>query len=362
MLGAGIIGLSVTQALLAAGHDVEVVDPAPGQGASFAAAGMLTPASEVWHDEPALLAHHRTSLGLWPELADRLGVSLERHGTLLVGCDGGDLQQVERHAELLRALGEQPQMLTRAELRRVEPEVGARVIGALALLAEPSVDPRAVVAALRRRIAVQARPSREAAEVTVIATGAELPPPWRQLVRRVRGEILRLRLDGGPRHTLRGWVRGEPVYVVPRADGEIVVGATSEEHDTPAEVSAGGVLRLLHAARELAPALDRAVFVEATARDRPAAVDNLPLVGPAPWAADSAEHGRVVLAAGLHRHGVLLAPLVARLVAAHLANGHVEPLFDPRRPAVAALALPGADAEAIPNQRPTTPHHAPGAR
>lgn len=341
VLGAGIIGLSVADALGAAGHDVEVVDRSPGQGASFAAAGMLTPAGEVWHDAPALLGQHRASLRLWPEFAARLGVRIEGNGTLLVGCDAGDVQQVERHAELLRALGEQARLLTRAELRRLEPEVGPRVNGALALLGEPAVNPRAVLAALRARIPVRAEPSTMAPEVTVVATGAVLPAPWQGLLRRVRGEILRLRLDDGPRHTLRGWVRGEPVYVVPRADGEVVVGATSEEHDVPAEVSAGGVLRLLQAARELAPALDRAVFVEATARDRPAAADNLPLVGPPPWPDPDAQQGQVVLAAGLHRHGVLLAPLVARLVTEHLATGWVEPLFDPRRPAVAGLAPGG---------------------
>ncbi|MFS3128034.1 FAD-dependent oxidoreductase [Nocardioides sp. Bht2] len=337
VLGAGIVGLSVAEALLAEGHRVEVVDPAPGSGASFAAAGMLTPAGEVWHDEPELLAQGRASLALWPELAARLGVRLDRHGTLVVGCDAGDVQQVERHASLLSELGEVPQLLTRAELRRLEAEVGPRVSAALWLPDEPAVDPRAVVAALRRRIPVAATPSGGAPEVTVIATGAQLPEPWRGLVRPVRGEILRLRLGSPPGHTLRGWVRGEPVYVVPRPDGDVVVGATSEEHDAPAEVSAGGVLRLLQGARELVPALDRAVFLEAAARDRPAAVDNLPLVGPPPWAGGR-EYGQVVLAAGLHRHGVLLAPLVARLVAQHLATGRVEELFDPRRAVVARSA------------------------
>jgi len=162
----------------------------------------------------------------------------------------------------------------------------------------------------------------------VLATGASLPPPYRRLVRGVRGEILRLRVgqEDLPAHTIRAWIHGEQVYVVPRADGEVVVGATQEEHDQPPVVTAGGVWRLLDTARRVLPALDRAELLETTARDRPATVDNLPLVGP------TGEPG-VLLAAGHFRHGVLLAPLTARLIADHLETGHVEPAVDPRRSA-----------------------------
>jgi glycine oxidase len=135
---------------------------------------------------------------------------------------------------------------------------------------------------------------------------------------------LRVAAPDLPHHTLRGWVGGEPVYIVPRAGGELVVGATQEEHDEAPVVTAGGVWRLLDSARRLLPGLDRAELVEATARDRPGTRDNLPLVGP------THEPG-VVLAAGHFRHGVLLAPLTAQLVADHLESGRVEPALDPRR-------------------------------
>ena len=75
---------------------------------------------------------------------------------------------------------------------------------------------------------------------------------------------------------MRGWVAGEHVYVVPRERGEVVVGATWEEHDDPPVVTAGGVRRLLAAARVLLPALDRAELVEALARDRPATPTTCP--------------------------------------------------------------------------------------
>ncbi len=322
VLGAGIIGLAVADELIRRGHAVTVVDPQPARGASYAAAGMLSPAAEVWHGEEEILRLGTASLALWPALADRLGVELRTSPTLLVGYDAGDLQQVERQASLVGGLGGRSTLLDRAAVRACEP-VLARVAGAASLAGEMSVDPRAVCAALLGRIPVVPQDP-GGAEVVVIATGARLPDPWTGLVRGVRGEILRVRSDDPPTHTVRGWVGGEPIYLVPRGNGEVVVGATSEEHVAPPVVTAGGLHRLLTAARTLWPGLDRAELVESTARDRPATADGRPLIGP------SGVDG-VLLAAGHHRHGVLLAPLTARLVAEHLDGAPVDPSVDPRR-------------------------------
>jgi glycine oxidase len=322
VLGAGIIGLAVAEELTRRGHRVVVVDPSPGQGASYAAAGMLSPSAEVWHGEDDVLRLGLASLALWPEYAARLGVVLRAAGTLLVGSDAGDLQQVQRQVALLARHGRPAEAMDRRRLAALEAGLG-RVAGGALLPDDLSVDPRAVVGALLARVQVLPSDPGGACDATVLATGSLLPAPYSSLVRGVRGEILRVRADDSPARTVRGWVRGEPVYLVPRASGEVVVGATSEEHDAPPLVTAGGVLRLLAAARELWPALDRAELVEATARDRPGTPDNLPLVGPV---ADG-----VVLAAGHYRHGVLLAPLTARLVADHLETGAVDPALDPRR-------------------------------
>lgn len=333
VLGAGIVGLVVADELDRRGHTVEVVDPAPASGASFAAAGMLSPAAEVWWGEEEVLRLGFASLRLWPALAERCGARLDTAGTLLVGHDAGDLQQVRRQGDLLARLGREVVVLDRAALREREPTLG-RVAGGVLLSGEGSVDPRAVSAALLRRLAdrVVSAPT-AACDVTVVATGSELPEPWTSLVRGVRGEVLRLRGDDAPRGVVRGWVAGEPIYLVPRGDGRVVVGATSEEHAGPPTVTAGGVLRLLAAARTLWPAADRAELAEATARDRPATPDGLPLVGP------SGTDG-VLLAAGHHRHGVLLAPLTAQLVADHLERGVVDPALDPRRFGVPGNPVP----------------------
>ena len=322
VLGAGVIGLSVADELIGRGHQVEVVDPTPARGASYAAAGMLSPAAEVWHGEEEILRLGRRSLALWPAFAARVGVELHSAGTLLVGYDAGDLQEVHRQAALAKVQDEADRILVRADVARLEPSL-ARVTGGVLVPDEASVDPRSVCRALLDRIAVHAEATKRA-DVTVVATGSRLPSPWSGLVSGVRGEILRLRSDDPPERTVRAWVRGEQVYLVPRGDGRVVLGATTEHHSGPPVLTAGGVRRLLDAGRLLWPALDRAELCEAMARDRPATTDGLPLIGP------SGTDG-VVLAAGHYRHGVLLAPLTARLVADHLEHGAVEDAVDPRR-------------------------------
>lgn len=323
ILGAGIVGLSVADELIRRGHDVTVVDPAPGSGASYAAAGMLSPAGEAWYGEEELTRLCLTSLALWPDFAARLGVPVHARGTLLVGLDAGDVQQVERQLSVLDLAGVSYERLLRRELLAREPGLG-RVAGGAFLAEDHSVDPRAVVAALLARVSERVE-TNTAADVTVIATGANLPDPYASLIRPVRGDVVRVRTQEPVERTVRAWAHGEQIYVVPRIDSdEVVIGATTEERDGPLLPTVEGVWRLLDSARRVVPALDRASVVEVTSRDRPGTADNLPLVGP------THEPG-VVLAAGAYRNGVLLAPLIAQLVADHIETGSVEPAVDPRR-------------------------------
>jgi glycine oxidase len=324
VLGAGIVGLACADELLARGHDVAVVDPAPGSGASAVAAGMLSPGGEAWWGEPDVHRLGVASARLWPAYAARLGVPLHDRGTLVVGHDAADRQDVERQAEVLASLGVDADVLTPGQVRRLEPALG-RVAGGL-VLGDRAVDPRAVVAALVRRLGERVRPGPPPgdADVVVVATGSRLPAPWTSLVRGVRGEVVRLRTVDPPRHVVRGWVAGEPVYVVPRAGGEVVVGATVEEHDAGPVPTASGVLRLLRAARVLLPSLDRAEVLGCEARDRPATADHLPLIG-------HTHDPRTFLAAGHFRHGVLLAPVTAQLLADAVEGADPDPAVDPRR-------------------------------
>lgn len=297
--GGGIVGLTCAWWLVEAGHDVTVHDPAPGSGATYAAAGMIAPAGEAWFGEEPLLRLGLASAALWPSYAGRIGVRLSRTGTVLAARDAGDLAVLRRSVALLASLG-----LPVAEV--AEPALTDRVSGTAFLPGDAHVDPREVVVALLARLGdrVVRTPAPRAADLLVRCTGIQAHPA----IRRVRGEILRVRCDDPPRHMIRGLVHGEPVYLVPRRGGEVVVGATSESHDEPAVATVGGVVRLLDAARSLVPSLDRAEVLEVLARDRPGTPDNGPLIG--------FTSPTEIVAAGHYRGGVLLAPVTAAAVLA----------------------------------------------
>jgi glycine oxidase len=123
-------------------------------------------------------------------------------------------------------------------------------------------------------------------------------------VRPVKGQILRLR---AAEPIIERLVRTPRCYVVSRANGEVVVGATVEERGFDTSVTAGGVYRLLEAAWEVLPEIEELEFVEAAARLRPGSPDNAPAIG--------AGADGVIWATGHYRNGVLLAPITARAVA-----------------------------------------------
>ncbi len=369
VLGAGVIGLACAAELVRAGHDVRVYDPAPASGATQAAAGMLSPAGEAWHGEDDLLRLGVESAGLWPDYAAWLesatGVDVDhrRAGTLLVGRDHDDVQVVRRILDVLSAHGIAYDELRRRDLHEREPELSTRTAGGAYLPGDHSVNPRRVAAALLTLLGdrverCRAEPSTTQvsengsagsidgirtedgrlvpADAVLVATGHALPPqvPQRRHVRPVRGEILRVRLPAGqaPTRTIRAVVHGEPVYAVPRAGGEVVVGATQEEHAGEPMPTVGGVARLLDAARTLLPGLERAEILEVLARHRPGTPDNGPLLGPTGVAG-------LFLAAGHHRGGVLLAPVTARILRAQIesdtadtaAVGEAAAAFSPSR-------------------------------
>lgn len=350
VVGGGVIGLACADELVRAGHDVTVCDPRPGGGSTYAAAGMLAPGGEAWFGEEALLRLGIDSLARWPafaaSLAERSGhhLDLRSTGTVLVAADRDDLAEVHRACRLLDASGVRVEELDRRALRATEPMLSGRVVGGALLPDDRHVNPRRVADALLavlgdRVVRARATPepdgvvlddgSRLRADVVVLATGANGMPH----VRPVRGEAVRVRSRPGPARVLRARVHGERVYVVPRAHGELLIGATEEEHpagDGDPLPTLGGVARLLETARALVPGLATAELLEVVARDRPGSPDNGPLLGPVPGTGSA----RLLLAGGHHRGGVLLAPVTAATVRAHVDGLAVPPAaqaFDPQR-------------------------------
>jgi glycine oxidase len=329
VVGGGVIGLSVAWRL-AAEHRVTLVDPTPARGASWVAGGMLAPVTEAWPGEEKLLDLGSASLALWPAFAWDLGLDLHTHGTIVARVDSADTAQLDILADFLASRGRDVDRLTGRELRRVEPTIGPSVRSGLLVPGDLAVDNRELLRRLSssadveflRESARAVRPgevelteSTLRCDIAVIAAGAwsgTLHPALASAVRPVKGEILRLRARPNalppPRHTVRALVESRPVYLVPRGTGELVVGATQYEAGFDDEVTAGGVRDLLTYAERVVPGIAEYGLTECAAGLRAGSRDNLPLVG---WL----EPG-VLVAAGHHRNGLLLAPITADAVRA----------------------------------------------
>ncbi|MCO8275728.1 glycine oxidase ThiO [Actinoplanes sp. TRM 88003] len=328
VVGGGIIGLSIAWRLVERGADVTVLDGGD-DGAWHVAAGMLAPGGESEHEDQRLIRLFERSAELWPGFAAELGVDVgyDDTGTLGLALTADDVAERSR---LWTA--QQLPLLRPSELRELEPALSPRVrLGALSR-AERQVDPRKVVAALRNRLGSRIEASRVTglsevdARTVVVAAGCGTAALTGLPVRPVKGQVLRLRGEPGLlRHVLDAAVDGRDVYLVPRADGEVVVGATQEER-TDRLITAGGVHDLLRAALDLVPALAEHELTETTVGHRPGTPDNAPLLGRL--------DERVIVAAGHFRNGVLLAPVTAELIAGLVLDGAADPMlgdFSPRR-------------------------------
>jgi glycine oxidase len=322
VLGGGIIGLSIAWRLLGRGIDVTVHDDHTDEGAWYAAAGMLAPVGESTFGQTALTSLLLESARRWPAFAEELGVGRYTTGTLAVARGGDDLAEARRMWDYRRQLGLGVEELTASTLRDREPALSPRVRGGASIPEDHQVDPRKVVAALREKLRGSLRDGKLDAIPegrVVVAAGVGTAGLTGLPVRPVKGLTLRLRGEPGLlRHVINGYVDGRHVYLVPRPDGEIVVGASQEER-TDSQVTAGPVLELLRSAVDLVPDLAECEVTGAVVRHRPATPDNAPLLG-------TLGDG-VIVAAGHHRNGVLLAPVTADLVADLVVTGRPDPLL-----------------------------------
>jgi glycine oxidase len=365
VVGGGIIGLAVAWRAGQRGLSVTVLERgAVGEDcACRVAAGMLAPVSEVEFGEAGrrMLELGVRSARLWPAFAaeldealrsargadagdplaeEPLDVGLRRSGTLLVARDADEARELERQLALRESLGLSVRRLRPSAARELEPALAPTIRLALEAPEDHSVDPRRVLAALRRACELagvrlrehapvpRVETDRDGARVTgvaladgsrvhaaqvVLAAGAwsseigGLPAQARVSVRPVKGQILRLRDPDGP-GLLNRVLRFEGGYLVPRGDGGYVLGATVEERGFEREPTARGVYELLRDAHELVPGILELRIEELSVGFRPATADNVPAIG------RGALSG-LIWATGHHRNGILLAPLTAELVA-----------------------------------------------
>lgn len=319
VIGAGVIGRSIAWRIAQTGQKVACIsDDSPA--ASFVAAGMLAPFSEYWPGEEQAVELGVEALGLWPDFAAELGVGLQSSGTLLVAVDAAD-------ATVLRQLTERETLLG-SQLRDLEPALGFGVRSGVLIPEDLAVDNRKLLTALAKAgeaAGVQEISAtvtsidelKELARTVVIAAGAysnRLHPALRHRIRPIKGEILRLRPRlgsiPGPRHVIRAFVEGRPLYAVPRLDGELVIGATQYEVGFDVEPQVSGVHDLLADAIRLLPGVCDYSLVEVAAGVRAGSTENVPIIE---WLEDG-----VLACTGHHRNGLLLAPWSARQVVERL--------------------------------------------
>lgn len=338
VVGAGIVGLLTAHELRRRGHRVELRSPGIAEGASYAAAGMLAPAAEIQHGQGPLWDIMREAGELHREFAAHLsGAGYRDASALVVGRDAADLADLRGLVDVQRITGARVRELTGSALHREEQALRRGLAGGVLLDRDHQVDPRRLAAVVLEALTATDLPGppvrirREAvadcagieADAVVLAAGlgvSGIDGPHRELdlaLRPVRGDILRLRVPASlllpgeenlVHRTVRALVRGRPVYLVPREDRTLVLGASSREDDLEGS-SAGAVLQLLQDAAEILPAVRETELIEVTTRDRPGTPDDLPLLGPVP----GAEH--VIVSTGYHRHGILLAAWAAKRTA-----------------------------------------------
>ncbi|CAN5499878.1 glycine oxidase ThiO [soil metagenome] len=344
VIGAGVVGLSCAWRLARSGARVRVLERGEaGSGATGVAAGMIAPVGESNWGEEALVAEALRSHAAWPqfarELADDAGTDpgLTQCGALHVALDRDELAELRRRFDLTVSLGLEASWRRSREARKIEPSLSPGVVGAIHAPSEAAIDPPTLIGALlaaakafgaeviescevveaildgERLTGVRDREGIEhRAPVSVIATGAWsgaagwLPERARPAVRPVKGQILVLR-DRSGRAACGGIVASERVYLVPRGDGRVIVGATVEEMGFDTTVTAGGVHELLREAYRAMPEVAEMELVACNAGLRPGTPDNAPLVGPG-------ELEGLIVATGHYRHGVLLGPVTAERV------------------------------------------------
>jgi glycine oxidase len=358
VIGGGLIGTSIGWRLRQAGLGVALIVGERSAAASGVAAGMLAPVTETTFTEQRLLALNLAALSRYPEfvaeveLASGLPAGLRRTPNLSVAYDADDAARLSTFADFLARAGHPGERLTSRECRRYEPLLAPTIRSGLLVEGDWSCDNRLLWRALIKAgdlIGVREVPgfvhrvtssngqvtgvqladgSSIGARWVVVANGAwarQIDGPPDLPVRPVKGQILRL--DPGrlpaPSLTIRAYVRGAEIYLVPRESGhEVVLGATVEELGFDHRITAGATYELLRDGRTVMPMSAEYALVETSVGWRPGTPDNAPILG-------RCEVEGLVLATGHYRNGVLLTPITADVISTLIMSGELDSIAAP---------------------------------
>ena len=357
VVGAGVIGLSIGWRLARRGLSVAVVDAGPaGGGTSAAATGMLAASAEHEPGGGPLLELARESLALWPalrrevEAESGLSIDYRDEGTLIVAVGRDEVERLRFRHKMQRDAGLDARWLSGAAVLDLEPGLRPNIAAGILCPGDHQVDPGSTLQALKAaflgqggHLAESTRVERlemEGGRVTGIATsagichagtvvvasgaaiasGSLLPIGIRVPVRPLKGQSMALRgrsAFGRPAalpvdHVI--WT--SEIHIAPKADGRMIVGATMEEAGFDASVTAGGLYALLEGVRRVLPGAEDMAVEAVWAGFRPTSEDDAPILG------GTAVRG-LLLAAGHHRNGYLLAPVTARAIEDLVVDGAV---------------------------------------
>jgi glycine oxidase len=363
IVGGGVIGLSIGWQLAKAGCGVSIYERNyAGRSASWSAAGMLAPLAEVHFEEKALLQLGNLSLQMYPEWVEALeadsgmSVGYRTEGTLIVGLDQDDARELKHLYESQQFLNLPCKWLTGAEAREMEPLLSPKVTAAIFSPSDHQVDNRLMVEALIvayqraggslyenmpvEKIEIRDVKARgvwvegvlDNGDVIVLAAGCwsneieGLPGIVKPPLRPVKGQILALQMEAGVIlekviRTIRAKYLTD-VYLAPKNDGRLVIGATNEEMGFDTRLTAGGLFELLRGAWEAVPGVYDLPIVETWTGLRPGSRDNAPILG------ETAVEN-LVMATGHYRNGILLAPVTAREIAALVLTGQTSEVIAP---------------------------------